>query len=118
MGVKVSDLLEESARASVLVAGHQVDVEYFVLWEERFSSEDWERIQELSGREYLLEVLPRLLKSWDLTDGKGKPIPVTAEAIAEHSVPTRFLRLTERAVLEDPKGSAASSPATSQPTAS
>src|SRR5437763_5603666 len=104
MGVKVSDLLEESATASVQVGGQTVGLVYRVLWEEFFSDEEWEAIKALSGREYLVAVLPKLLKSWELTDMQGEPVLVTAEAIAAHNVPTRFLRLAEKAVLEAQDG--------------
>jgi len=115
MGVKVSDLLEEAGEATVHIGGQAIGLVYRVLWEEHFSEEEWEQIKERSGRDYLTAVLPKLLKSWDLTDGDGNPIPVTAEAIGAHNVPTRFLRLAEQAVLEaqdGPKGGASSSPAT------
>lgn len=120
MAVKVSDLLEESAQTSVQIGGQSVGLVYRVLWEEQFSEDAWEAIKALAGREYLVAIMPKLLRSWELTDDGGAEIPVTAEAIAQHQVPTRFLRLAEKAVLEAqeaPKDSAASSPATSQPAA-
>ncbi len=119
MGVKVSDLLEETGETVVHVGGSTVALVHRVLWEEFFSEDDWTRLKELGGREYLLEVLPKLLKNWDLVDDKGKVIPVTREAIESEKVPTRFLRLAEQAVLraqDGPKGSASSSPDSSPPT--
>jgi hypothetical protein len=110
-GVTVSDLLEETLDTHVQVGGSAVGLSYRVLWEEFFSDDDWSRVKDLGGREYLKEVLPRLLVSWELQDATGKPIAITAEAIEAEKVPTRFLRLAEQAVLQAgqaPKGGASS----------
>jgi len=123
MGVKVQDLLDETQPAQVQVGGSAVGLECRVLWEEQFDETVWERLGELKGRDYFVEVLPRMLVSWELQDADGQPIPVTREAIEQHHVPTRFLRLAEKAALEVQeqgplgKGSDGSLPATSPPAA-
>jgi len=114
MARKVSDLLEESGSATIETAGGSFGIRYHAWWESRFTDEDWDRFKEMNRRQYLLEALPRLLVSWELVDNDDQPVPITAEAMEQHQIPTRLLGMIESAIVETAaagKGNASSSPA-------
>lgn len=91
-GVKLADLLEETAPADVQVGGATVHLVYRVLWDARISEEDWEKFKELPVRTYLAEFLARIVKSWDLVDEQDQPLALDAEAIAASPMPNRLLQ--------------------------
>lgn len=114
-GVKLSDLLDETGSTEVHIGGASISITYVVIWEARFTEDEWAEIRRtrtegegdaarevpvLEPREYFGRVLPRLLKSWDLVDDDGQPIPITAGAFEQYHIPTRLLRMCETAVLE------------------
>lgn len=91
-GVKLADLLEETATAEVNVGGKVVHLVYRVLWDARISAEDWERFKALPVREYWAELLARLLTSWDLVDEDEQPLPIEKDAIVGSPMPNRLLQ--------------------------
>jgi hypothetical protein len=96
---KLSDLLAEKVKADIQVGGSTFAIVFYVLWRERFSEEEWERLLALRGREYLKVLLPRVVVSWDLVDDEGHAVPVTAEAIEQHQIPDTLLFACERRAL-------------------
>lgn len=96
---KLSDILSETQSADVEIGGSKVKIVYHVFWESRFTDDDWKHLKTVTGREYFMEVLPRMLTEWDLTDDDNHSVPVTREAIEQHDVPLRFLSECERVVL-------------------
>jgi hypothetical protein len=107
---KLSDLLAEKAKADIPIGGVSLSITFYVLWRERFSDEEWERLLAMKGREYLKTLLPRVLESWDLVDNDGHAVPVTADAIEQHHIPDTLLFACERRALNsDLSGKAISS---------
>jgi hypothetical protein len=98
--VKLSELLEEVATTDVKVGGTTFSVSYRAFWMRQFSDEDWTRVRSLPGRDYVKEVLPRMLTSWEITDADGTPIPITPEAFDQHELPTELLGAIELAVVQ------------------
>jgi hypothetical protein len=106
---KIAELLAETGTAEIKTVGASFSITYHSWWEDRFSDEDWNKFRELPAREYMKEVLPRLLVSWDLEDADGNQLPITAEAIEQHHLPTRLLTMMEKAVVDSVAAGKASS---------
>src|SRR5450631_4089980 len=73
---KLSDLMAEKAKADIPVGGSVVKIEFFVLWRERFSEDEWTAAMAVVGLDHLKLLLPKILLSWDMVDDDGRPIPV------------------------------------------
>lgn len=113
-GVSIDSLLEETGSAEIKTGGASFTVQYHAWWETQFTDEEWDEFKKLASRPYLLRVLPKLLTQWDLVEADGSAVPITAEAMERHKMPTRLLRMIETAVVDSAaagKGSASSSPA-------
>jgi hypothetical protein len=113
-GVNLDSLLEETGAAEIKTSGGAFNVVYRAWWETQFTDEEWDSFRGMNGRDYLLRVLPKWLVSWDLVEVDGTAVPITAEAMDKHKVPTRLLKLIETAVVDSAaagKGNASSSPA-------
>lgn len=106
---KITDLLAETGTAEIKTAGTSFKIQYHSWWEDKFSDGDWDRLREMPAREYLKEVLPKLLVSWDLEDGNGAAIAITPASMDEHQLPTRLLRMIEAAVVDSVSAGKASS---------
>lgn len=110
MPTKLSGLLAEKAKADIQVGGSTLAITFYVMWRERFSDDEWTELLALTGRDHFKMLLPRVLVSWDLVDDEGQSVPVTAEAIDQHNIPTTLLRAcADRAVQSDLSGKVSSS---------
>jgi hypothetical protein len=107
---KLSDLLAEKAKGDVQVGGATVEFDFYVMWRERFTDDEWTKLLATPGRGHLKTLLPRVLVSWDIVDDDGHAIPVTADAIDQHNVPTVLMQaIAKRAVDSELSGKASSS---------
>jgi hypothetical protein len=111
--VKLHELLAERAKADIQVGGASVQFEYWVLWRERFSDEEWEHLLSLRGRDYLKAMLPKVLLSWDIVDDSGAPIPITAEAFDQFHIPDRLLASFDQRVFNSDLAGKALAPTSS-----
>lgn len=99
--VRLSDLISEEVPIEVTVAGHTIHAVYRL--GQRLPGMTVEQL-ELP----LVDLIPRLIVSWDLTDDAGVPVPVTVEAC--ESIPVSVLRVLWRWILmDDALGEAVSS---------
>lgn len=102
---KLSDLFAEKAKAEIEIGGSKLKIEFYVLWRERFSPDEWTALIAVNGLEHLKILLPKAVISWDMVDDDGHAIPVTAEAIAQHNMPVDLLNpIAERVVNSDLSG--------------
>jgi hypothetical protein len=88
---KLSDLLAEKAKADIQVGGATINFTYFAMWRERFSEEERQTHVGMPFRDYIKAWLPRVVISWDIIDDDGHAVPVTADAIEQHSIPDSLL---------------------------
>jgi hypothetical protein len=91
-GIKLADLLEETASVDVKVGGASVHLVYRVLWDAQIPDDYFESFKDRPIREYFADFLSRLLKSWDLVDEQEQPLPITYEAILSSPMPNRLLQ--------------------------
>jgi hypothetical protein len=91
MTVKLSDLLAEKTKGEIQVGGSIVGFVFHTFWRDRFNDEERASHLTMPFREYAKMWLPRVLISWDLQDGDGHGVPVTAEAIDQHNLPDPLL---------------------------
>lgn len=107
---KLSDLIAEKAKAEIQVGGSTFAITFYVLWRQRFSTDEWTALMALTGREHLKLLLPKVLLSWDFVDDDGHAVPVTAEAIEQHNIPVDLLNpIAQRVVNSDLSGKAPTS---------
>lgn len=107
---KLSDLLAEKAKGDIQVGGAKITFVYYAMWQERFSEQERESFVGMPFREYIAIWLPRAVISWDLVDGDGHAVPVTAEALDLHEIPdVLLLAFHSRIVNSDLSGKVTSS---------
>lgn len=98
---KLSQLLSERAKGEVQVGASTVGFEFYVMWRERFSDDEWSELMSdwISSHDQWRRLLPRVLVSWDLVDDDEHAVPVTADAIDQHHVPDSLLASIWRRVI-------------------
>lgn len=110
MPVTMSYLLAEKGKGEIQVGSSTLTIVFYVMWRERFSDDEWTELLALTGRDHFKMLLPRVLVSWDLVDDEGHAVPVAADAIDAHNIPTALLRAcADRAVQSDLSGKVSSS---------
>lgn len=97
---KLADLRETTNATSVKIGKATVKLTYYVLYHAQQSEEEREEEASLTGREYLLSLIPHMLASWDVEGEDGHIVPLTKEGIEAANVPTALLDRCAMAVME------------------
>lgn len=90
--MRLSDLQKKKKSLTVEYAGETLTVEY------RHATYTPAFLDRM-GDKSVSDVLAELLSSWDLTDDKDKPLPISAEQL--NNLPVPFLRAVWDTVRED-----------------
>lgn len=94
---KLDDLVAVRAKSEIQVGDMTVSFTYYPVVRKRFSEDEWQRLMAQRGRDYLRELLPRVVPTWDISTDDG-PIPVTAEAFDQYDIPDVILQAIERRI--------------------
>lgn len=96
---ELSEIAAETRSVAVKLGEHTVNVTYKPAW---YTLAVEERLAALPpGAQEVASTFCEMVSAWDVTNGSGKPIPVTPEALKQHNIPIKVLRTILRAVAED-----------------
>lgn len=100
MAIKLHQLRDQTAPATVQYEGHEIKLEYRVA---AFTAEVESRLHQADDEHRpvngLAEVLEKIVAAWDILDDNDKPLPVTLELLRQ--LPFGLLQEMVTAIAED-----------------